>query len=145
MLSFLTLTESPALAQNRGVNAASTDLSAKLGVLLICLFALPFAGFGLFAFSQAFRLIGAPAGGPPFWYPMLFGIVFSGIGFGMMFLSLTGSKRYARQQQLQAEHATEPWLWRADWAAGRVNSKTRTSAVSLWVFTILCGSRRVEH
>lgn len=114
--------------------AVSNNRAATLGVVLICLFALPFAGFGLFAFSQAIKQMGAPPGGQSFWYPMMFGIIFSGVGFGLLFLVFTGRKRYARQQQLQAEHPTEPWLWRADWASGRVKSRTQVSMVSSWVF-----------
>ena len=104
--------------------------------MLICLFALPFAGFGLFAISMAVHLFGARPGSQEFWFPLLFGVVFSSIGFGLMFLVLTGSKRYARQQRLQAEHPTEPWLWRADWAQGRVKSDTRTNMIRGWVFAI---------
>lgn len=136
MLHFLPLTDSSALQQNRGVNSASTNLGATLGVLLICLFALPFAGFGLFAFSQAIKLMGAPPGGQSFWYPLMFGVVFSSIGFGLIFLMLSGRKRYARQQQLQAEHPAEPWLWRADWAAARVQSTTENNLILSWVGTI---------
>ncbi len=119
------------------MNPAPNNRATALGFLLICLFGLPFAGFGLFALSQAFRLLGAPPGGPPFWYPLVFGVVFCSVGFGLMFLALTGRKRYARQQNLQREHPTEPWLWRADWAAGRVKSKTEGTMIGSWVGTIL--------
>ncbi len=115
------------------MNPASKSLSATIGVLLICLFALPFAGFGLFAFSQAIKLIGAPPGSQSFWYPLMFGVTFSGVGFGLLFLVFAGRKRYARQQQLQAEHPTEPWLWRPDWASGRVKSRTEVGMIGSWV------------
>ena len=85
---------------------------------------------------MAIKQIGAPAGGQSFWYPLMFGVIFSGIGFGLIFLAFTGRKRYARQQQLQAEHPTEPWLWRADWAAGRVKSQTEGSMIASWVGTV---------
>jgi hypothetical protein len=136
LLHFPPLTDCANLAQNRGVNPASTNRSTNLGFVLICLFGLPFAGFGLFAFSQAIKQIGAPPGGQSFWYPMMFGAIFSGIGFGLISLALVGRKRYARQRQLQAEHPAEPWLWRADWAAGRVKSRTEGSMIASWVGTI---------
>src|ERR1700686_3743925 len=46
---------SPMIADNdhRGYRLS---LSGKLGVLLLCLFAAPFAGFGIFALSEAIRL-----------------------------------------------------------------------------------------
>jgi len=105
-------------------------------VLVLCLFALPFAGFGLFAFSEAIRLTHAGPGNPPFWYPLLFGVVFSGVGFGLIFVAIFGEKWAQRKQRLQVEHPTEPWLWREDWAQGRVNSKTRTNMITGWTFAI---------
>jgi hypothetical protein len=113
------------------------DRSSKIGVAVICLFALPFAAFGLFALSHAGSFTEQGTGKPIFWLPVLFGVVFSSIGFGLLFLAFFGAKRFAGQQRLQAEHPAEPWLWRADWAAGRVLSKTRGNMIGAWVFAIL--------
>lgn len=123
-----------------GVNLStgkSAGTSAKVGIALVCLFAMPFAGFGVFAMSQAIRLIGAGPGSPPFWYPLIFGVVLCSVGFGLMYVVLTGTKRYAKQQRLQAERPAEPWLWRADWAQGQVNSKTHSDMLRSWVFGVI--------
>lgn len=117
--------------------SSNTNLSGKIGVAILCLFALPFEGFGLFALSTAFRHAGAGVVNQDFWFPLIFGLVFSTVGFGLTFGALTGAKLSARQQRQQVEHPTEPWLWRADWAQGRANSKTRTTMIATWVFTIL--------
>lgn len=111
------------------------SLSGKIGLIVICLFALPFAGFGLYAISQAIPLIGAGPEGPPFWYPLIFGVVFSFVGFGLMWLVFAGSKRVAREQTVQAQHPDEPWLWRKDWAEGRVKSNTRSTMWAAWLFS----------
>jgi hypothetical protein len=118
------------------VNPASNNRGGAFGFVLICLFGLPFAGFGLFAFSQALKLIGAPPGGESFWFPLMFGVIFSTVGLGLISLALFGGKRYARQQYLQGEHPSEPWLWREDWASGRVKSRTESNMVMSWFFTI---------
>jgi hypothetical protein len=97
---------------------------------------MPFAGFGLWAYSQAFHLIGAPPGTQSFWYPFTFGTIFSAIGFGFMFLAIAGSRKVSRLLRLQAEHPAEPWLWRDDWAAGRVKSNTKGTMVIAWIFAI---------
>jgi hypothetical protein len=110
--------------------------SVRLGQFVLCLFALPFALGGLFAISQAIRMAHADSGESPFWLLVLFGLVFSGVGFGLIFAALYGGKYAQRQQRLQVEHPVEPWLWRADWAQGRVNSKTRTSMLSGWAIAI---------
>jgi hypothetical protein len=109
-------------------------LSGKIGLALICLFAIPFAGFGLFALSQAIQLIGAGPGSPPVWFPLIFGVVFCFVGFGLIWLVFAGSKRMALDQRVKIEHPTEPWLWRKDWAEGRVKSNTRSTMWAGWIF-----------
>ena len=91
----------------------------------MCLFALPFAGFGLFALSQALRLIGAGPGSPSFWYPLVFGVVFCGVGFGLIFVVFDGSNLVRRKQRLQVEHPMEPWLWREIWPKGALPQDSR--------------------
>jgi hypothetical protein len=110
--------------------------TGKFGAVLLCLFALPMAGFGLFALSQGIPLAIDGTGGSQVWPPLIFGVVVSGIGFGLIYLTVWGSKLLRRQQRIQVEHPAEPWLWREDWAQGRANSKTRTSMVAGWVFAI---------
>jgi hypothetical protein len=119
-----------------GVNRASTSVAGKAVAAFFFVFGLPFAVFGVWAFSQAIPLIGAPVGSQSFWYPMMFGVIFSGIGFGLIFLAIAGSRRYSHQLEIEAQHPDEPWLWRDDWAAGRVKSKTETNMVTCWVFAI---------
>lgn len=110
----------------------------KVGIVIWFVFCTPFALFGLYALSQALRLAVAGPGAPPFWYPLIFGVVFSAIGFGLMFLAIFGKKKYAKQQQLEAEHANEPWLWRPDWAQGHVKSQTRRDMAVGWFATVVC-------
>lgn len=112
------------------------DRKPNAGVWVVWLFASPFALFGvatlIFAVTQLIR----GDGGMSFWFPLIIGTLFGGIGFGLMAALVTQGKRGARRQQLQAEHPNEPWLWREDWAQGRIRSKTRTSMVREWLFTI---------
>jgi hypothetical protein len=112
--------------------------STKLGMALIGLFGLPFALFGLFALSQVIQLAvtGNSTGNSTVWLPLIFGIVFSSVGFGLIFLAIFGAKRAQRQNRLQVEHPAEPWLWREDWAQGRVKSRTKTNTIAGWVFAI---------
>jgi hypothetical protein len=113
------------------------DRSSKLAAALIFVFALPFAGFGLFALTRVARDLQGGSGNEPLWLPLIFGLVFCGVGFGLMFLVIFGSKFVRKQQRAQAEHPSEPWLWREDWAEGRVKSNTRGGMISAWVFGIL--------
>jgi len=115
------------------MNSTPTSAAGKAVGVFFFLSGLPFAGFGLWAYSQSIRLISAPPGGQSFWYPFMFGTIFGGIGFGFMFLAVAGNRKYSRQLRVQAERPAEPWLWRDDWATGRVKSNTKGSMVTAWV------------
>ncbi len=104
----------------------------KIGMAIWCLFCAPFALFGLYALSQAWQIARTGSGTTPFWYPLIFGLAFSAVGFGFIALAFLGKKKYEQQQQLRMEHPNEPWLCRADWAQGRVKSKTRSNLVAGW-------------
>lgn len=103
-------------------------------MVFLCLFALPFAGIGLFALTTALHQMVTGTGDSSVWLLLILGLVFSGIGFGLLFVSIYGSKFLKRQQRAQAEHPAEPWLWREDWAQGRIKGTTRSGMISAWVF-----------
>jgi hypothetical protein len=112
--------------------------STKFVMVLLSLFGLPFALFGLFALSQAFKIATGESttANSPLAPPLIFGVVFTGIGFGLIFLAFFGAKRAQRQNRLQVENPAEPWLWREDWAQGRIKSQTKTNAIASWLFAI---------
>ncbi len=112
---------------------ADMDRNEKLGVAIVCLIGAAFAFFGLMAMFMAWHGVARSM----LWFPLLFGTVFSAIGFGLMYLALTGSKRMARQKQAQSIHPGEPWMWRADWAQGRANSAIRGSLANVWIAAVL--------
>ena len=108
-----------------------------IGVLLIWLFALPFAGFGIFALSKVIGQIVTGTEDSQIWLGLLFGIVFTGIGVGLILLPVYGQRLNQRQQSAEAQFPNEPWKWRADWASGRVNSNVRSSTIGAWVMAVL--------
>ena len=113
------------------------DKSSKIGFVVVFLFAVPFAFGGLFALVMAWKIAtGVTPSNAPVWVPIILGLVFSGVGFGLMYAGFAGGKLNSSQMRLQAEHPAEPWLWRADWAQGRVQSKTRVNLIAGWVFAI---------
>jgi hypothetical protein len=110
---------------------------SKIGLLFISLFALPFAAFGLFALSRAVPQLLSGAGDSQVWLGLLFGVVFSSIGLGLILVGFYGAKLNQRQQRLEAEFPGQPWKWRFDWATGRINSNTRSDTIGAWAFAIL--------
>ncbi|MCA9114058.1 MAG: DUF3592 domain-containing protein [Planctomycetaceae bacterium] len=50
----------------------------------------------------------------------LFGVIFGGVGFGILIGSRWAEKKRQKKLAADDEHPGEPWLAREDWAAGRV-------------------------
>ncbi|MGH7499201.1 MAG: hypothetical protein ACREL3_10165 [Gemmatimonadales bacterium] len=96
---------------------------------------LPFAGVGVFTAVLSVR-----AALVPDWKQAIllgiFALTFGGVGFGGIAAAFAGKRRLAASQALQEAHAGEPWLWRPDWAAGRVEDASRTAASFAWFFAI---------
>jgi hypothetical protein len=100
------------------------------------LFFVPFIGFGVAALVLALRRFGEGKGTDALGLGA-FGLVFAGVGFGGL-LALRAGARIARQrEEAEVRHPDAPWLWRDDWAAGRVFDINRSTAAGLWGFALL--------
>jgi hypothetical protein len=53
-------------------------------------------------------------------FKQLFVLVFSAAGFGMMSFGLVSLWNGRRNRSLMRAHPDEPWLWRKDWAEGKI-------------------------
>ena len=112
------------------------DKITKGVFIFLSLFALPFAAAGLFAVSTGMQRIAA--GGPKEAYPLVLGgLVFSLVGFGLLAGVFFGTKKMKVLTRLSAENPASPWMWRADWAQGRANSKTQSTLVTAWTFAVV--------
>ncbi len=99
----------------------------------VVLFLLPFAGFGLFAAVQAVRTASAGDVGQA-GLLAIFALVFGGVGIGGIAGVLAGRRKLAEADALRANHPESPWLWRTDWAAGRIEDSGRTARWGAWIF-----------
>lgn len=52
----------------------------------------------------------------------LFGLLFAGVGFGIMIFGFIGSRRVAEDERRQEDNPLEPWKWKPAWAEGRIRS-----------------------
>lgn len=109
------------------------QLNAGIGCLV--LFLLPFAAVGGFSAVQAVRaaVIGdyGQAG-----FLTIFALTFGGVGVGGIVAALKGRKKAAELDALKARHPAAPWLWRADWAAGRIEDAGRGTMWFAWTFAV---------
>lgn len=69
-------------------------------------------------------------------YSMMFALVFSGVGAGLLALLALGRKKQRAIDAAKAAYPAAPWMWRPDWAQGRVLSKTKSSMEMAWVLAI---------
>jgi hypothetical protein len=67
----------------------------------------------------------------------VFASVFAIIGAGLVFGSLYGYSVQKKQSEVELANPSSPWLWRTDWAASRVESKNKKTAIGWWVTAIL--------
>ena len=126
--------------QNLAVGRAATPASGGIaGAVFLFLFSLPFAGFGLFAVVQAFKKM---SGGN--WKEAaglaLFGLIFSGVGFGLMLGTVWSRKKTRQLDELKSRTPDQPWLWRPDWAAGKIKSSSGVQTKIMAIFALaFCG------
>jgi hypothetical protein len=99
----------------------------------LALFFVPFAAVGLFTGVQAVRA--ASAGD---WkQAALFGIFalcFGGVGFAGIAAAVVGRRKAVTAEALRGRHPEAPWLWRDDWASGRIKDTSRGTMLGAWLF-----------
>lgn len=123
-------------AEFNGSQAAS-PAGMLFGRIVLFLFAIPFAAFGIFAAWQAIQKLQAGVLGQGSAL-FAFGLVFIAIGFGLMFIAVTAGRRQKAAEtkwNARTDGGKKPWLVRDDWAAGKIKS----SAGSQWIALSLLG------
>ena len=106
------------------------------GLGCIVLFMLPFAATGLFTVVQGVRhAVGGEWDSAAFMG--LFGLVFGLVGFGGIFAAVKARRAGAETDMVRARHAEAPWMWRADWAAGKIEDSNRSTMFAAWLFAAL--------
>jgi hypothetical protein len=111
--------------------------SNALGAGCLILFALPFAATGTVALVGCVRAMRNGTGIEGMIVLGLFGLVFSLVGYGLIFGALVGRKRVQRVDALRAVHPEQPWMWNEEWASRRISDSSRAGTMFLWLFTIL--------
>ena len=126
----------PTLPTKQESRSTSVQLSSRQAAGCVVLFLLPFAAAGTFCAVQAVRL--AQAG---VWPDAIFlgigALTFGGVGFGGLAGMRVAYRRMKEAEALQALHPKEPWLWRRDWASGRIEDTTQNTLLAAWIFATL--------
>ena len=105
----------------------------NLGVGCLVLFLVPFASVGAFTAVMAVQRVAAGRWTEALFFS-LFAVTFGGVGVGGITLALAGRRKMEAQAGLEARYPDSPWLWRSDWASGRIVDSTRATMFIAWVF-----------
>jgi hypothetical protein len=106
---------------------------ASTGCLV--LFLLPFAFVGGFTGIRAILLLQRGNWREALLY-ILFAVVFGGVGFGGLIGLRVALRQFRQEQELQAAHPNEPWLWRTGWASRRIEDSSRVDLLGAWIFAL---------
>ena len=98
---------------------------------------LPFCGVGLFFIGYALReAFFGQAELRTVLFSGLFGLVFGGVGLGIILMALKGNKSSQQVDEQKSRHPDKPWLWRKDWASGLIQDSNRSSLSYTWFFAV---------
>ena len=67
-------------------------------------------------------------------FQMIFVLAFGGIGFGLLIGGLIAYGKGRANSALAVANPDAPWMWKADWAAGRIVSSSKASMLGLLSF-----------
>jgi hypothetical protein len=112
--------------------------------IVMFFFGIPFAAFGIFAFCDAWKNVHSATPNPkhnPI-ATIIFGLIFSAFGFGIMIWAATAGRRKKKAEESffkQTDGGTKPWLLRSDWAAGKIKSSANANVkfLLIWSFAAL--------
>ena len=107
----------------------------KIGTAIIILFLLPFCAVGVFTGYLAIEAL-LEADWERGGFMLIFALLFGGVGFGLLTMVLLGSGASKRQDERRRSYASQPWMWRDDWASGRIRSSARTAIAFFWFFAV---------
>ncbi|OLB36950.1 MAG: hypothetical protein AUH11_09990 [Acidobacteria bacterium 13_2_20CM_57_17] len=110
---------------------------SKGAAAFLTLFGLPFLCAGL-AFIYAQLVSRGNFGTFEFAMGIMVASVFVFIGGGLIYAAFRGYALLKQQSAREESNPLSPWLWRADWASRRADSRNKKSEITYWVICILC-------
>ena len=103
----------------------------------LTLFGIPFAMAGLWAATLAAQqFVEDPGDLEKLFLQVILALCFGGVGFGLIVFGRYASRKAAEEDALQHQHPNEPWMWRPDWAQGRVSGANKQTMVFTWAFAV---------
>jgi hypothetical protein len=122
--------------QPEGLMQRGKPASTRAGITCLVLFLLPFAAVGIVTAGFAVDRLAASNWQEALFFG-LFALTFGGIGLGGIAAALAAVRKLKERDILEARYSDQPWLWRQDWASGKIRDETRNTLLAAWIFTTL--------
>jgi hypothetical protein len=110
-------------------------MASPAASIVLYIFCLPFCAAGLWC---VYLLVPELSVSPHDWKRIVFlgvgALTFGGVGFGVLAAARYGRAEQVKEDTRKATHPTQPWMWPAKWAGGRVQSNTRSNLYTAWGF-----------
>ena len=108
--------------------------SANAGAGCLMLFGAPFALAGLAALWASYSEWSSGDPQENWRVPAVVGGMFTLVGGGIMAAGWFARGKMLETGNLESRHPEQPWMWRADWAQGRVESNAMGEMIFAWIF-----------
>lgn len=64
----------------------------------------------------------------------LLGVLFSGVGFGLLFAAGWSRRKIRAEQARMSELPGQPWLWKSEWASGKIRCESSSELIAATIF-----------
>ncbi len=107
------------------------------GTIALALFATPFAAVGVGMGWSAVQGLLSEGATRDVALHAIFALSFGGVGLGLWALLPHLRRKQVDEHARRQQSPDRPWLWREDWAGGRIPCGGRGAAIFGWVFALL--------
>lgn len=119
------------------LSGGKSSASKKAGLGCTILFLIPFFAIGIFTIGMGIKMFITGEGDKGQGTFLIgFGSIFAGVASLILVAVLFGAKSQKKRDAIKEQHPNEPWLWREDWATGRIRSSEKAGVVFIWFFAI---------
>ena len=72
-----------------------------------------------------------------FVFEAVFALAFAGVGYGLMFAAVYGSRMVKEAAELKVSRPEQPWLWEKDWVDGHITAGSKGKMIGALIFATL--------
>ena len=118
----------------QAIEGQLSEKAANRGMGCAMLFGAPFLLGGLAAIWAGLEAWNSGSREDNWWVALVVGAMFTAVGAGIMAAAVYGRRKLREQAELERRYPEQPWMWRPEWAKGRIDSDSRSAMYFAWGF-----------